>query len=53
MNCTIRVNGLTVERIKVEVYAELAKLLFTNLFGIDLEIEEEAHQEILAEFITA
>lgn len=49
----IRVNGLTVERIKVEVYAELAKLLFTNLFGIDLEIEEEAHQEILAEFITA
>jgi hypothetical protein len=26
-------NGLTVERDKVEVYAELANVLFTNLFG--------------------
>lgn len=35
-------NGLTVERQKVEVYAELAKLLFKNLFGADLEIKKES-----------
>ncbi|MBD2651919.1 hypothetical protein H6G45_00130 [Synechocystis sp. FACHB-383] len=29
-------NGLTVERKKVEIYAELAKILFNNLYGIEL-----------------
>jgi len=33
-------NGLTVDREKVEVYAELAKLLFQNLFETELEIEK-------------
>lgn len=46
-------NGLTVERSKVEVYAELAKLLFSNLFGFDLDIEEKGQREVLSEFIAA
>lgn len=33
-------NGLTVEREKVRVYAELAKVLFKNLFGYDIEVED-------------
>jgi hypothetical protein len=39
-------NGLTVERDKVEVYAELANVLFTNLFGFRL-IEPEEHKAVL------
>jgi len=35
-------NGLTVERDKVEVYSELAKLLFANLFGFELTDHENA-----------
>ena len=35
-------NGLTVERSKVEVYAELAKILFRNLYGIEL-IQNDRH----------
>ncbi len=46
-------NGLTVERNKVEVYAELAKLLFKNLFGIDIEIteSESTTQELIGKFL--
>ena len=33
-------NGLTVELEKAKVYAELARILFKNLFGADLEIED-------------
>lgn len=43
-------NGLTVERDKVEVYAQLAKLLFKNLFGVDLEVREEG-TELLGRFM--
>ncbi|EPR08078.1 hypothetical protein [Ruminiclostridium papyrosolvens] len=46
-------NGLTVERSKVEIYSELAKLLFKNLFGIDIQIKEEKKSDILGEFMTA
>jgi hypothetical protein len=35
-------NGLTVEREKVEVYAELAKSLFSRLFNYDLQLEQES-----------
>jgi hypothetical protein len=46
-------NGLTVERSKVEVYAELAKVLFRNLFGVELDAEEalSATQELVGEFL--
>ncbi|MGB2852956.1 MAG: hypothetical protein WBC55_00770 [Dehalococcoidia bacterium] len=46
-------NGLTVERDKVEVYAELAKLLFGNLFGFDLQIKEGEGTDILGAFMAA
>lgn len=44
-------NGLTVERDKVEVYAELARLLFKNLFGFDLPIREDQATEQLGAFM--
>jgi hypothetical protein len=34
-------NGLTVEREKAEIYAELAKTLFSNLFGCSLDVSGE------------
>lgn len=34
-------NGLTVERRKVDVYAELSKTLFSNLFGFDVGITKD------------
>ncbi|TVM02568.1 MAG: hypothetical protein CV087_09415 [Candidatus Brocadia sp. WS118] len=34
-------NGITVEKEKVETYAELAKILFENLFGVSIEINGE------------
>jgi len=46
-------NGLTVERDKVEVYAELANLLFKNLFGIELVDHVTPAADILGEFIEA
>lgn len=46
-------NGLTVERQKVDVYAELAKLLFKNLFGADVEVEEDQPMERLGAFMAA
>jgi hypothetical protein len=46
-------NGLTVERDKVEVYAELANVLFTNLFGFRLVEPEEDKTVILGEFMQA
>ena len=44
-------NGLTVERDKVEVYSELAKLLFKNLFGIDLLPSEPSGDDLLGKFM--
>ena len=46
-------NGLTVERHKVEVYAEMAKVLFENLFGVPMQIEETSEQLALGEFMAA
>jgi hypothetical protein len=45
-------NGLTVERDKVEIYSELAKVLFKNLFGVDLLVKDNA-DDILSDFLKA
>ncbi len=44
-------NGLTVERDKVEIYAELANLLFKNLFGEELVMHASQATELLGEFM--
>ena len=44
-------NGLTVERDKVEIYAELANLLFNNLFGEELIPHTTPATELLGEFM--
>lgn len=44
-------NGLTVERDKVEVYAELANVLFQNLFGVPLVPHVLAPSDLLGDFI--
>jgi len=46
-------NGLTVERDKVEVYAELANLLFENLFGFRLVEPEDDASKLLGDFMSA
>ena len=46
-------NGLTVERDKVEVYAELANALFTNLFGFRLVQPEDDKTALLGNFMIA
>jgi len=46
-------NGLTVERDKVEVYAELANVLFENLFGFRLLEPENDGTILLGEFMQA
>jgi len=46
-------NGLTVERRKVEVYAELAKVLFENLFGVEMQLGESDGLHTLGEFMGA
>lgn len=46
-------NGLTVDRDKVEVYAELAKILFRNLFGFDVGVGETEGHEVLGSFLAA
>lgn len=46
-------NGLTVERDKVEVYAELANTLFSNLFGFRLVQPEDNATALLGEFMLA
>jgi uncharacterized protein YutE (UPF0331/DUF86 family) len=45
-------NGLTVERDKVEIYAELARVLFQNLFGCQLAVEESAPTDRLGTYIS-
>lgn len=44
-------NGLTVERNKVEIYAELANLLFKNLFGEEIVPHAISETEFLGEFM--
>lgn len=46
-------NGLTVEREKVEIYAELANVLFHNLFDEELVDHRSARTELLGEFLAA
>jgi hypothetical protein len=46
-------NGLTVEIEKVNVYAQLAKLLFSSLFGYELKIKEPSSDEILGQFLSS
>jgi len=46
-------NGLTVERDKVEVYAELANVLFENLFGFRLVEPENSSAEMLGNFMAS
>jgi|SRR5579863_3606645 len=46
-------NGLTVERDKVEIYAELANVLFKNVFGYDLIEDPSRKTELLSEFLAA
>ncbi len=45
-------NGLTVERDKVEVYAELARVLFQNLFGCQLAVEESVQTDKLGVYMS-
>jgi uncharacterized protein YutE (UPF0331/DUF86 family) len=46
-------NGLTVDRDKVEIYSELAKLLFESLFEATLEFAAEDQHQLLGEFLAA
>lgn len=46
-------NGLTVERDKVEIYAEISNLLFKNLFGESLVAHATPDTELLGEFMAA
>jgi hypothetical protein len=46
-------NGLTVERDKIEIYAELANILFRNLFGYQLVEPPSQKTELLGEFMLA
>ncbi len=46
-------NGLTVERDKVLVYSELARLLFMNLFSVNVELQRSGGQELLGTFLEA
>lgn len=44
-------NGLTVERDKIEIYSEIANILFKNLFGYSLVNNPSRSTEILGEFL--
>jgi len=46
-------NGLTVEREKVEIYAELANILFTNLFGYPLVQQVSSKSGVLGQFMAS
>ena len=46
-------NGLTVDRNNVDVYAEIANLLFLNLFGFKLIEEQEDKTDLLGQFMEA
>jgi hypothetical protein len=46
-------NGLTVDRDKVEIYSELAKLLFESLFDEQLTFAPEDQHQLLGEFMAA
>ncbi|HSY49916.1 MAG TPA: hypothetical protein VLC46_13965 [Thermoanaerobaculia bacterium] len=46
-------NGLTVERDKIEIYAEFANILFKNLFGYELAAAPSEKTELLGDFMLA
>jgi hypothetical protein len=46
-------NGLTVERTNAEVYAEIANLLFLNLFGFKLIEDKEDKTDLLGKFMNS
>lgn len=46
-------NGLTVDRDKVEIYSELAKLLFESLFETQLSFAPEDQHQLLGEFLSS
>lgn len=46
-------NGLTVDRDKVEIYSELAKLIFESLFATILTFASEDQHQLLGEFLAA
>ncbi|WP_147267163.1 hypothetical protein [Acidiferrobacter thiooxydans] len=46
-------NGLTVEREKVEIYAELANILFTNLFGCPLVQQVSPKSGVVGQFMVS
>lgn len=46
-------NGLTVERTKIEIYAQLANTLFENLFGVKLVQKVSESTELFGEFMMA
>jgi hypothetical protein len=46
-------NGLTVERTKVEIYAQLANTLFENLFGVKLVTSVSATTDVFGAFMMA
>jgi hypothetical protein len=46
-------NGLTVERDKVEIYAEVANVLFKNIFGFGIVEDPTRKTELLGEFMAA
>jgi hypothetical protein len=43
--------GLTVEREKVEVYSELAQVIYRSLFGVEIPIDPSVEVERLGKFI--
>ena len=46
-------NGLTVERKKVELYAKIASMLLTSLFGVSLKFPESGSMHLIGDFINA
>lgn len=46
-------NGLTVERTNAEVYAEIANLLFLNLFGFKLIEDKDDKTDLLGKFMNS
>jgi len=46
-------NGLTVDRNNVEVYAEIANLLFLNLFGFKLIEDKDDKTDLLGKFMNS
>jgi len=46
-------NGLTIERKNIDVYAEVANLLFNNLYGVKLVPVEDDSTRLLGDFMEA